>query len=167
MDQQATETTKLSFTDDLPLAHLPSQGFRALLQQGPESKKRRVKSNSCPAGMLFVTKDDSDTTNEKSDEDDDNNKNDDDVVEVEVDDARIPKNGDDDDSMISMNIDKGGLGWGRGIVQDFQRTIGTWWCAEMTNLNTRTFAVTLFLFFACVAPAITFGALYSKVRFVC
>ena len=54
-------------------------------------------------------------------------------------------------------------GWGRGIRQDFARTVGTHWKKEMTNMQCKTLAVTAFLFFACVAPAITFGAIYSKV----
>lgn len=38
----------------------------------------------------------------------------------------------------------------------------TWWCQEMTNFNQKTVAVSFFLFFACIAPAITFGAVYGK-----
>ena len=38
----------------------------------------------------------------------------------------------------------------------------TWWRVEMTNLNMKTIAVSFFLFFACIAPAITFGAIYGK-----
>jgi hypothetical protein len=34
--------------------------------------------------------------------------------------------------------------------------------AEMTNPNLRTVAVSFFLYLACVAPAITFGAIYAK-----
>jgi hypothetical protein len=52
---------------------------------------------------------------------------------------------------------------GRGIIQDFKRTTGTWWYKEMTNFNQKTIAVSVFIFFAAVAPAITFGAVYSKV----
>jgi len=52
---------------------------------------------------------------------------------------------------------------GRAIVADFKRTIGTYWCQEMTNFNQKTVAVSIFIFFAAVAPAITFGAVYSKV----
>lgn len=47
--------------------------------------------------------------------------------------------------------------WGRGIVADFRRTVGTHWIKEMTNLNQTVIATTFFLFFACIAPAITFG----------
>lgn len=47
--------------------------------------------------------------------------------------------------------------WGRGIVADFQRTVLTNWTAEMSNLNQTVIATTFFLFFACIAPAITFG----------
>ena len=52
--------------------------------------------------------------------------------------------------------------FGRGIVADFKRTIGTWWWKEMTNFNTKTIAVSLFLFIAVIAPTITFGAVYAK-----
>jgi len=52
--------------------------------------------------------------------------------------------------------------WGRGIKDDWQRTVGTYWLEEMMNLKQKTFAVTLFMFFAAVAPAITFGAMYEK-----
>lgn len=47
--------------------------------------------------------------------------------------------------------------WGRGIVADFRRTVLTHWTAEMSNLNQTVIATTFFLFFACIAPAITFG----------
>jgi hypothetical protein len=52
---------------------------------------------------------------------------------------------------------------GRGIVDDYKKTIGTYWWEEIINLKSKTIAVILFLFFACVAPAITFGAIYSKI----
>lgn len=52
--------------------------------------------------------------------------------------------------------------WGRGIVDDAKRTVGTHWKQEMVNLNQKTVAVSFFLFFACIAPAITFGAIYAK-----
>ena len=55
-----------------------------------------------------------------------------------------------------------GNAWGRGIMKDFQRTIKTHWKQEMTNFNLKTIAVSFFLFFACIAPAITFGAIYEK-----
>lgn len=55
-----------------------------------------------------------------------------------------------------------GNGCGKGIVRDVRRTVGTHWVEEMTNLNCKTFAVSFFLFFACIAPAITFGAVYAK-----
>ena len=54
-------------------------------------------------------------------------------------------------------------GHGSGIVAEFKRTIGTHWIKEMTNFNQKTIAVSFFLFFAAVAPAITFGAIYAKV----
>ena len=52
--------------------------------------------------------------------------------------------------------------WGRGIRHDLTSTVGTFWKKEMTNFQSRTLAVTFFLFFACVTPAITFGVIYSK-----
>lgn len=55
-----------------------------------------------------------------------------------------------------------GYGWGRGIIADFKRTVGTHWKQEMVNFNQKTIAVSFFLFFACIAPAITFGAIYAK-----
>jgi ammonia channel protein AmtB len=57
-------------------------------------------------------------------------------------------------------------GWGRGIVKDFRKTIGIHWVNEMTNFNQKSIAVSFFIFFAAVAPAITFGAVYSKVRYL-
>lgn len=51
---------------------------------------------------------------------------------------------------------------GQGIVEDVKRTLGTHWRAEMTNFNQKTVAISFFVFFACIAPAITFGAMYAK-----
>jgi hypothetical protein len=53
-------------------------------------------------------------------------------------------------------------GWGRGILQDFKTTVGTHWCKEMSNFNTKTIAVSFFLFIAVIAPCITFGAVYGQ-----
>lgn len=53
-------------------------------------------------------------------------------------------------------------GWGQGILQDWQQTVGRHWKAEMTNFNLKTIAVSFFLYFACISPAITFGAIYEK-----
>jgi len=57
---------------------------------------------------------------------------------------------------------KPNLSWGRGIKADWDRTVGTHWWKEMTNLEQKTIAVTIFMFFAAIAPAITFGAIYEK-----
>jgi len=51
----------------------------------------------------------------------------------------------------------------QNIVQDFKQTVGTYWLREMINFNQKTIGVSFFLFFAAVAPAITFGAIYAKV----
>ena len=48
--------------------------------------------------------------------------------------------------------------WGKGIIADFKTTVGTHWVEEMTNFNTKTIGVSLFLFIAVIAPSITFGA---------
>lgn len=55
-----------------------------------------------------------------------------------------------------------GNGWGRGIAADVRRTLVKNWKRDMTNLNCKTLAVSFFLFFACIAPAVTFGAIYAK-----
>jgi hypothetical protein len=60
-----------------------------------------------------------------------------------------------------IQLEKGNP-WGRGILQDMKRTVGTHWLKEMTNLNQKTVAVTLFLFIAVIAPTLSFGAIYGK-----
>lgn len=57
---------------------------------------------------------------------------------------------------------RSGQGWGRGIVLDAKRTILTHWKSEIININSKTIACSCFLYFACIAPAITFGAIYGK-----
>jgi hypothetical protein len=51
--------------------------------------------------------------------------------------------------------------WGKGIIADFKRTIGTHWVEEMTNLNQKTVAVSLLMFITVIAPTLTFGAVYG------
>ena len=41
------------------------------------------------------------------------------------------------------NESKKNLSWGRGIKEDWDRTVGTYWLAEMTNIQQKTIAVTL------------------------
>jgi len=53
--------------------------------------------------------------------------------------------------------------WGKGIVNDIKRTVGTHWFAEMTNLNQKTIAVSLLMFISVIAPTLTFGAVYGKI----
>ena len=69
-----------------------------------------------------------------------------------------------DDTNANSHVQEGsrGRGWGRGIKMDVQNTIAKYWKSEMTNLNQKTIAVSFFLFFACISPAITFGAVYGK-----
>ncbi|CAB9515057.1 Electroneutral sodium bicarbonate exchanger 1 [Seminavis robusta] len=71
-------------------------------------------------------------------------------------------NGDDGEEEEAPNEELENLGWGRGVVKDWKRTVGTWWWYEMTNFEQKTIAVTFFMFFAAIAPAITFGAIYEK-----
>ncbi|EEC42697.1 predicted protein [Phaeodactylum tricornutum CCAP 1055/1] len=53
--------------------------------------------------------------------------------------------------------------WGKGIIIDFKRTVGTHWLAEIINFNQKTVAVTLLMFITVIAPTLTFGAVYGKV----
>lgn len=50
---------------------------------------------------------------------------------------------------------------GAGIVDDLKRRIPSYVSDFVDGLNTKTIASVLFLFFACLAPAITFGGLLS------
>jgi hypothetical protein len=88
-----------------------------------------------------------------------------DDLEKEVDAANATNSPDlEADAEPALNEEEhpGGQGCGRGIINDIKSTLGTHWVAEMTNFNQKTVAVSFFLFFACVAPAITFGAIYAK-----
>ena len=76
--------------------------------------------------------------------------------------TRAPSTDDDSSNAGHHGDDGKPKTFGRGIVADFKRTIGTWWLKEMTNFNTKTIAVSLFLFIAVIAPTITFGAVYAK-----
>lgn len=51
--------------------------------------------------------------------------------------------------------------WGRGILADIKRTVGSHWVEEMTNFNQKTVAVSLLMFITVIAPTLTFGAVYS------
>ncbi|CAJ1936415.1 unnamed protein product [Cylindrotheca closterium] len=74
-----------------------------------------------------------------------------------------PSTDDEDNSTVENHGDDGKpKTFGRGIIADFKRTIGTHWVQEMTNFNTKTVAVSFFLFIAVIAPTITFGAVYAK-----
>jgi len=60
-----------------------------------------------------------------------------------------------------VHLDKGEP-WGKGIIKDIRRTVGTHWVSEMTNFNQKTVAVTFLLFISVIAPTLTFGAVYGK-----
>jgi hypothetical protein len=51
--------------------------------------------------------------------------------------------------------------WGRGLVEDIKKTVGTHWVSEMVNFNAKTVAVSLLMFITVVAPTLTFGAVYG------
>ena len=53
--------------------------------------------------------------------------------------------------------------FGRGMLADFKRTVGTHWLSEVTNFDQKTIAVSLLLFISVIAPTLTFGAVYGKV----
>ncbi len=53
-------------------------------------------------------------------------------------------------------------GFGRGIIADWQRRAPLYFSDFTDGLHTKTLAVTLFLFFACVAPAVAFGGLMAE-----
>jgi hypothetical protein len=53
--------------------------------------------------------------------------------------------------------------WGKGIISDIKRTVGTHWKEQMTNFNQKTVAVTFLVFISVIAPTLTFGAVYGKV----
>ena len=52
---------------------------------------------------------------------------------------------DDEAEAIKVFTDHSGepARWGKGIVRDFKRTVGTHWIKEMTNFNQKTVAVTV------------------------
>ena len=52
---------------------------------------------------------------------------------------------DDEAEAIKVFTDHAGepARWGKGIVRDFKRTVGTHWIKEMTNFNQKTVAVTV------------------------
>jgi hypothetical protein len=52
---------------------------------------------------------------------------------------------DNEKEAIAVTTDHAGepMRWGKGIVRDFKRTIGTNWIKEMTNFNQKTVAVTV------------------------
>jgi hypothetical protein len=52
--------------------------------------------------------------------------------------------------------------WGKGIINDFRQTVGTWWIKEMTNFNQKTIAVSLLIFISIIPPTLAFGASYGK-----
>ena len=53
--------------------------------------------------------------------------------------------------------------WGKGIIGDFKRTVGTHWFSEVLNFNQKTIPVSLLMFITVIAPTLTFGAVYGKV----
>ena len=60
-----------------------------------------------------------------------------------------------------VKIDEGHI-WGKAVLMEIKRTIGTHWVQEMTNFNQKTVAVSILLFITVVSPTLTFGAVYGK-----
>jgi hypothetical protein len=83
------------------------------------------------------------------------------TIPVEMD---VDKPFDNEAEAIAVTTDHAGepQRWGKGIIQDFKRTVGTHWVKEMTNFNQKTVAVTLFIYIAAIAPTVTFGAVYGR-----
>ena len=52
---------------------------------------------------------------------------------------------DNETEAIKVTTDHAGepTRWGKGIIRDFKRTVGTHWFKEMTNFNQKTVAVTV------------------------
>jgi len=52
--------------------------------------------------------------------------------------------------------------WGRGIINDFKQTVGTWWFKDVTNFNQKTIAVSCLMFITVIPPTLAFGASYGR-----
>lgn len=52
--------------------------------------------------------------------------------------------------------------WGKGIIKDIRRTVGTHWWSEVKNFNQKTVAVSLLIFISIIPPTLAFGASYGK-----
>uniref|UniRef100_A0A7R9WXV3 Bicarbonate transporter-like transmembrane domain-containing protein n=1 Tax=Craspedostauros australis TaxID=1486917 RepID=A0A7R9WXV3_9STRA len=74
---------------------------------------------------------------------------------------RLPSNAELIEGAGKVTMDEPQM-WGRGIVNDIKRTVGTHWVEEMTNFNQKTIAVTFLVFISVIAPTLTFGAVYGK-----
>jgi HCO3- transporter family len=61
-----------------------------------------------------------------------------------------------------ITIDEGHI-WGKAVLMEIKRTIGTHWIQEMINFNQKTIAVSILMFITVVSPTLTFGAVYGKV----
>ena len=51
--------------------------------------------------------------------------------------------------------------FGKGIVRDYKARMPFFWSDIKDGLNAQCLAATMFLFFACLSPAVGFGALYE------
>ena len=128
----------------------------------PFEGPRRLRQTSFGLGISFgKDKDDDDDDDNSEDKNNDNNENESPdnkigggVCDADNNDTHQQQDGNNDHDDHGNNKKKT---WGRGIVSDFRRTVLTHWVKEMTNLNQTVIATTFFLFFACIAPAITFG----------
>ena len=67
-----------------------------------------------------------------------------------VEDPVLVSNIEEGDDNADTSPSKGGhhddeepLWFGKGVVKDVKETLGTWWCAEMSNFQQKTIAVSL------------------------
>jgi hypothetical protein len=130
----------------------------------PFEGPRRLRQTSFGLGLSFgKDKDDDDDDDENNDDDDDDdNESPDKIGGVCATDSHAHQKQQDGNNDHDHDHGNEKKTWGRGIVSDFRRTVLTHWVKEMTNLNQTVIATTFFLFFACIAPAITFGKFKEK-----
>ena len=68
--------------------------------------------------------------------------------------ASLPSNDELVDGAGRVTLEPAQL-WGKGIIGDIKRTIGSHWLEEMLNINQKTIAVSLLMFISVIAPTLT------------
>jgi hypothetical protein len=54
-------------------------------------------------------------------------------------------------------------GFGKGILRDYKARLPYYWSDVKDGVSTQCIAAVMFLFFACLAPAVGFGGLFGVV----